>query len=185
MSARYTRVFVQFHLCITLAASLCLVACGGTNETFAPPPQRAPVQGIKLSPRILLDMGNAASSPKIVKDIDAGPPVTGWRWAGQDPTVRVRPLVSGNFRYHIEFAIAGQTFRDTGPVTVTFVVNDHVIGHMRCDLPGTRIFDAPVPAGLVHAMADNTVAAHVDKVWVSKLDNARLGMIVVRMGLTQ
>jgi hypothetical protein len=90
-----------------------------------------------------------------------------------------------NLVYTLDFSIADSTFKDTGPVTLTFFVNDRIIGTRRYTLPGTYHFEQPVPPNWVEAGKEATLAAEIDKVWVAPQDGAKLGFILSRIGLQQ
>lgn len=131
----------------------------------------------------MVDMSEAAAENHIVKDVLLGPTTAGWRWTMQNPTVTVRVQAAIGLKFHTEFTLPDATFRDTGPVTIRFFVNDHELAAQRYDSAGVKQFEAPVPPAYLHAGADNTLGAEIDKVWVSKHDGARLGFILSRIGL--
>jgi hypothetical protein len=70
-------------------------------------------------------------------------------------------------------------------VTVSFLVNDRVLDRARYNRAGSQHFEKPVPAGWVTAGQDITVGAEVDKLWISPENGTKLGMVLVRIGLTQ
>jgi hypothetical protein len=169
---------------VPVSLALALAGCQNMPEPYAPPVQRAPFENFRpYRVSRIVTMSDGDAEQHIVKDIGglAGP----WRWTGQRPTVRVTPRSNENLRYLIDFTIADSTFRETGPVTVSFFVNDRLLGSRRYTAPGDQHFEAPVPAEWVTPNAGTIVAAEVDKVWVAPADGARLGLILTRLGLTQ
>jgi hypothetical protein len=184
MRCCYTRCFMRTRYGLVVAVLLGLSACSESPTGTSPPPQRESEQPEQLAPVLMVDMNNPAANRAIVQDIPSTVAAS-WRWTLKRPTVRVHPPANGNYIYHIDFAIAENTFQATGPVTLTFFVNDHVIGKERYTTPGVKSFDAPVPAGVLHPGTDNLLSAEIDKVYVAPRDKAHLGFILVRMGLKQ
>jgi hypothetical protein len=160
-------------------------ACRNMPGPFAPPVQRQPLEDFRpYRMSAIVDMSDADAKTHLVQDIaTAGAPT--WRWTGKRPTVRVRMRSADNLRYTIDFALAEDGFRVTGPVTVSFLVNDQILDRARYSRPGAQHFEKAVPAGWVTAGQDVTVAAEVDELLTSPDDGAKLGIILSRIGLTQ
>jgi hypothetical protein len=160
-------------------------ACQNMPGPFAPPVQRQPPEDFRAyRMQEIVEMSDEAGPSHFVKDItglDAG----SWRWTGKQPTVRVRMRTAENLRYTIDFAIVEATLRATGPVSVSFLVNDHVLDRVRYTRAGAQHFEKAVPAGWTTAGQDVTVGAEVDKVWIPPQGGSGLGFILVRIGLTQ
>ncbi len=173
------------HHCLPVLA-LCLLttACVSQPEIYAPPEQRKPLdQEILVRTAPVLDMGDPSSERAFVTDIARGAQSSPWRWTNQRPTIKLMLKSTLNLHYHIEFTLPDVTFKETGPVNVTFFVNDQVLDKVRYDQPGAKVFDKPVPERLLKQMSENTLAAEIDKVWVSKDDGQKLGFILSRIGL--
>lgn len=118
-----------------------------------------------------------------VKDIPGG--IEGaWRWTAKRPTIKLRPKSNQGLKYVIEFAIPEVTLKQTGPVTLTFFVNDHVVDSMRYATHGNQRFEKPVPAEWITAEQDVLVGAEIDKVWIAPEDKAQLGFLLISLGLT-
>jgi hypothetical protein len=119
-----------------------------------------------------------------VADIMRGPQTQPWRWTMQRPAIKVRLKSARNFRYHIDLALPEATFKETGPVTITFLVNGERLDSVRYDTPGQKSFEKAIPDGMLKEMSDNILSAEIDKVWISP-DKTPLGFIVSRFGLLQ
>jgi hypothetical protein len=132
----------------------------------------------------MVDMSDPGVTPRLVRDIDDGPPAP-WRWTGPRPAVRIKIGYSRQMNYVIDFALPEVTFKDTGPVTVEFTVNDHVLNRVRYATPGSKHFEKAVPPDWLEPRSNVIVGAEIDPVWVSKLDGARLGFILTRIGLAE
>jgi hypothetical protein len=153
-------------------------------EPYAPPVQRQPFE--KFRPyRItrIVNMSDPDAPAHFVQDILGGE--GSWHWTLQKPTVKVHMRASENLTYTIDYSIADATLKDTGPVTISFYVNDHLLDQKRHDAAGQFHFEKAVPPDWVKTEGDTLVAAAIDKVWVSKGDGAHLGFILTRIGLTQ
>jgi hypothetical protein len=167
-----------------VGAALLLAACQPMPESYAPPIQRTPVEAFRpyrVSRVVMMSDGDA--DQRIVADI--GGPSGSWRWTGQRPTVKVVVKDTANVKYVIDFAVAEATFAQTGPVSITFRVNDQVLETVRYDKPGDYHFEKPVPAEWLKANEDILVAAELDKIFIAPEDGAKLGLILTRLGLTQ
>jgi hypothetical protein len=164
---------------------LALCACQSQPETYAPPVQRQPFENFRpyRSTRVV-NMSDGDAPARIVRDVDAG--LAGsWRWTGQHPTIRVPGGAVENLLYVIDFALPGVTFKDTGPVTLSFYVNDRLLDRVRYSGPGVQHFEKRVPDGWAQEDREATVGAEIDKVWTSPEDGKRLGFILTSIGLKQ
>jgi hypothetical protein len=119
----------------------------------------------------------------LVRDIP-GAVEGAWRWTGKRPTIKLRPKTKEQLKYTIDFAIPEVTFKETGPVTLTFFVNDHVVDSVRYTEQGNKHFEKPVPADWIPTDQDVQVGAEIDKVWIAPQDKAQLGFLLIRIGLT-
>jgi hypothetical protein len=112
-------------------------------------------------------------------------PTGGWSWTGKRPTVRVRLRGGRPVHYKFDFTIADATFKQTGPINVTFFVNDHTLQTVHYAMPGPQLFEQLVPAEWIDPKNEILVAAEIDKLWISPDDGTKLGLILTRMGLTE
>jgi len=177
------------RLGLTCAAALAnmvmISACQNMPGPFAPPVQRQPLADFRsYGMSVIVSMSDENAKEHFVQDITSLEAST-WRWTGKRPTVRVRMRSGEHLRYIIDFALVEATLQVTGPVTISFLVNNRVLDRARYDRAGPQHFEKPVPAGWVTAGQDVTVGAEIDKLWVSPDNGAKLGIILVRMGLTQ
>jgi hypothetical protein len=77
------------------------------------------------------------------------------------------------------------SLRETGPVNVTFLVNDRVLDRAHYSSSGDQHFETPIPEDWVTAGEDITVGAEVDKTTVDPQAGLKLGIVLVRIGITQ
>ena len=160
-----------------------LCGCGNLPEPYAPPAQRPFFEAAPEAAR-LLAMEDADAEGHFVRDISAELEANTWRGTGQRPTIRLRPASNQGLVYSIDFAIAGSTFEQTGPVTLSFFVNDHLLDRVRYAAPGPQRFQKPVPPEWLEPDENTTLAAEIDKVWTPpQPGGARLGFILIALGL--
>jgi hypothetical protein len=173
------------RLALACLAMLIASACRNVPAAFSPPVQRQPLEDFRpYGVSVVVNMSDEDAPTHFVKDITSVSAPT-WRWTGKRPTVRVRVRDSQNLRYSIDFALAEATLLKTGPVTVSFLVNDKVLDRVRYARAGNQHFEKPIPAGWITAGEDTTVGAEIDKLWISPNGGPNLGMILVRIGILQ
>jgi hypothetical protein len=170
---------------ILVAVALLQCACQNMPETYAPPIQRQPLEEFRpYHATRIVKMSDPDAELYIAKDIPGGAAEGSWRWTGRRPTIKLRPKSNEGLKYVIDFAIPEVTLKETGPVTLTFFVNDHVVGSMRCEKDGNQHFEKAVPAEWVPTGQDALVGAEIDKVWIAPADKAQLGFLLISLGLT-
>jgi len=173
------------RLAMACAAVLAESGCQNMPEPYAPPVQRQQLENfLPYRMQAIVNMSDEDARTHFVQDITSLETST-WRWTGKRPTVRVRARTTENLRYTIDFAIAEATLLATGPVTVTFLVNDRVLDRARYSRAGNQHFEKAIPPDWVTAGQDVTVGAEIDKLWAPPQKGPKLGMILVRMGITQ
>jgi hypothetical protein len=154
-------------------------------EPYAPPVQRQPFEDARPHRMSrIVNMADSDAPPHFVQDIAPGDPAP-WKWTNQKPIVKVVPRTNLHLHYTIDFSLPEVTFKVTGPVTMTFLVNEHVLEAVRYTASGEYHYEKDIPPEWVEPLKDTFLAASIDKVWVSPTDGARLGFILTRIGLTQ
>jgi hypothetical protein len=170
-----------------LLGAMCgiLCGCGNLPEPYAPPAQRPFFKAPPEAARIL-SMADAGVESHFVQDISADLQGNTWRWTGKRPTIRLHLNSKQRLVYSMDFAIAEPTFQQTGPVTLSLFVNDHLLGSVRYASPGRQRVERPVPEEWLEAGENATLAAEIDKVWTPPPPGGTpLGFILVALGLQQ
>jgi hypothetical protein len=157
-----------------------LCACDRVPE-FPVPDQRPPVAPAPMPGTRIVNMDDPGAQTLFVRDIS---PVlaSNWRWGFQRPAVRILVRTAEHQKYTIDLALPEITFKDTGPVTITFTVNDRVLDRVHYTTAGSHHFEKPVPAAWLDAGRDAILGAEVDRMWVAG-DGSRFGFILTRIGL--
>jgi hypothetical protein len=151
-------------------------------ETYAPPVQRQPFENFRpYRASRLINMGDGDTDSRIVRDISHHADGT-WRWTGQRPTVRLPEGSNKDVRYVIDFTVPRATFSQTGPVTLSFYVNGHVLDRIQYTSPGQQHFERAVPSDWLEDGKEAIVGAEIDKMYVAKDDDVRLGFILSAIG---
>jgi hypothetical protein len=173
------------RLGLVCAAVVTGTACRNMPGPFAPPVQRQPLEDFRpYRMSAIVGMSNEDSETHFVRDLLSLETPTS-RWTGKRPAVRVRMRSGENLRYTIDFALSETALLATGPVSVSFLLNDQVLDRVRYRRAGNQHFEKVVPAGWVTAGQDVTLGAEVDKLWTPPDGGPARGIILVRIGLTQ
>jgi hypothetical protein len=161
---------------------LLATACSRTPDIYQPPIQRKPLTGPEGHLGQFVNMSDLAADAFLVSDFSRTTEAGAWRWAYRHP--RMRFYVRGADRLHfvMDAGVAGNTFQDTGPVTLTIQINGHEFDKILYDKPGLRHYDKPVPVALLQPHSENFVSFETDKQWVSKEDGAVLSFVLGRAG---
>lgn len=165
--------------------SFALAGCGGDGAWFSVPQQHRGLAEASLPPAMAVDMASPDASDHILSGIYAPAPGVGWRWTEANPAVWVMLERVDRLRFTADFAIWDDGFKQTGPVTLNFLVNGHVVGTERYTTPGVKHFEAAVPEGWLSPLKRATAGIAIDKVYVSPTDHKRFGVILVRIGFAR
>ncbi len=168
------------------AATLMLAACKSIPDTYAPPVQRKPLEGPDdTALRSFVNMNDPEAEAYVVRDVSKTLESGTWRWTGPRPELRFSLSATANQKLRVDFAIAESTFRQTGPVTLTFTVNGNLLDKVRYVSHGEKRFEKPAPASWLRTDVHNYVSIEVDKPWVAPTERTRLGIILIRAGFVQ
>src|SRR5262249_39911692 len=158
---------------------------GCENVQDYPAPEQRPIfEGPAPRAARVVEMEGSRVETRMVRDIQ-GDMNTSWRWTLKRPAVRIPVRTNESLKYTIDFAIAGLTLKDTGPVTIVFTVNDHELGRERYATEGFKHFERAVPPEWVPNRQDAIVGAEIDKLWKAPADGAKFGFILSRIGLVK
>jgi hypothetical protein len=169
--------------CVWLCLPLLAAGCARQPQWYALPAQRNPAETAAyghLGRYIAMDNPNADAH--LVRDISHLLEAGAWRWAGEHPQMKFYLQRADNLKFSMDFSFTENTFRDTGPVTLTFLINGHLFDKVRYAQAGEQHFEKPVPNSLLLVGQDNLVAIEPDKIWTSKDDNLKFSFVLVRAG---
>ena len=167
-------------LLLTLLVS---AGCSRGPEWYAPPPQRTPSEASAFGRYI--DMNSPNADAHLLRDISHTVEGGVWRWAGQHPQMRFHVDTVSNLKFSLDFSIAEATFQETGPITLTFLINGRLLDKLQFARAGDHHYEKPVPESLLRVGQENLVEIEPDKVWTSKEDGARLSILLIRAGFVE
>lgn len=107
-----------------------------------------------------------------------------WRWTHEHPVLRFYLPQLGRANFSMAFALPEQTFRLTGPVTLTFSINGRTLDRARYDKPGEQQYTHDVPAEFLKPNGINQVAIDPDKV-AAPNPGEKLGFVLIRAGFAE
>jgi len=179
------KVHLRLYLPAALAAivggvvATSLTGCQNIPAPYAPPEQEPRFDDPAHWQRVI-HMDDVDAPDHFFRDI-ASHLDGAWRWGAKRPAVRIRALTSENLKYVVDLAVPEGTFRTTGPVNITFLVNGRALDRVRYDTPGEHTFEKSVPDGWIRTGEDTVLSAEIDKIFMD--GNTPRGFIVVSMGL--
>ena len=164
---------------------LALAGCARIPDSYAPPIQRQSPEDVAngLSYYIQMDMPEAPAH--LVSDVLPALEGGHWRWAMQHPVLRFRIPRTNGLKLRVDWTESEDTFKGTGPVTVKFFVEDHLLGEQRADKPENYVFEKPVPEAWLTTDRPVLVRMELDKLWTSPADGAKRGFILSKLGFVE
>lgn len=130
-------------------------------------------------------MNDPAAESYFVSDISPGLEAGSWRWVYRRPELKFYIEDDSNLKFEMDFAIPEVTLKETGPVTLSVLINEKLLGKFRYDTQGQKHLERKVPPGMLKPKAINHVVIEPDKVWIAKQDGAALGFILSGAGFSE
>jgi hypothetical protein len=171
---------------LAVVTVLTLSGCVNIPDSYAPPIQRKPLTAPQpggLSH--IINMNDPNVLAHIVRDISPNLEGGVFRWAYRRPEMRFALTSTTHLKFVMDFALPAANFEQTGPVTISFYVNDHLLDRVRYDTPGRKTFEKEVPAEWLRTDALTLVATEIDKMYVSPQDGTKLGFPIIRVGFIE
>lgn len=108
-----------------------------------------------------------------------------WRWTHKKPQVKL-PLVEGkNWKYVVDFSVPSVSLQKTGPVTISFLVNNRVLGSKAVEKDGRYQWEKDVPASWITPGKEVLIGAEIDKTMSVGEGVPALGFILTGIGLEE
>lgn len=160
---------------------LALCACEPPVISYPPPEQRHPGEGPPLDPSLMMvELHDVDAQSHYVKDILPGE--GWWRWTSTQPTVTLLVYTTKNLKFVVDFALYDAGMKQTGPVELTFAVNNHPLDKIRYDTPGVKHFEKPVPPEWLRTDVESLASVTIDKLFTAPEDGKQFGFILTRIG---
>jgi hypothetical protein len=171
-------------LSILLLAFLC--SCERFPQSYSPPEQRHPVEGSNPdAASMLVEMSDPDTTWHILKDIEPGAPGDQWCWTGRQPSVKILAATTQNLKLIVDFTLWPVAFQQTGPVVLSFMVNDRLLDKIRYTAPGEKHFEKLVPPDWLTTDVESIVSVSIDKLYTAPTDGIKFGFILSRIGFLQ
>jgi len=171
---------------VIIVAVAFLSSCERYPDSYPPPQQRHAVEGANPVPfSMMVDMSSPDADLHFVKDIEPGSAGDVWRWTGPEPTVKVLAVTTDKLKLSCDFALWDTAFHLTGPVEISFLLNDHLLEKVRYTSPGNKHFEKPIPPAWLKTDVESTVSASIDKPYIAPQDGKKFGFILVRIGFVR
>ncbi len=107
-----------------------------------------------------------------------------WRWALERPVMRFYLPALTQAKFTMAFVLPEQTFRLTGPVTLTCSINGHVLDRAHYKTAGEQQYTHEVPMEFLKLKAINIVAVEPDRV-AALNPGEKLSFLLIRAGFTE
>jgi hypothetical protein len=175
---------LRVALAVLLGA--CLTGCATAPEWYPIPPQREFIaRDVFGAVRFAIAMTDPNVNEHIVADIASAWEGNGWRWTGARPVLRFTLPKIEKLTFFARFTVAGATFVQTGPVTLSFFINDRLLGKVRYAAEGDQRYEKPVPSEWLRLDEPNQVVIEIDPPYVSPGDQTKLGVNLYELGFKQ
>ncbi len=162
-------------------ASLLLIGCTATPDSYPIPPQQPPVTAPEpYDLRSFFSMGDRRANAFLIDDV-RGLEANRWRWTGQSPHFRFPVFEATGMDAMIAFTIADATFRHTGPLRLEVSVNGHLVGRHIYPTSGDQTFRQPVPGEWLRVDAENDLQVHIENPWTDQ-SGITFGILVREAG---
>jgi hypothetical protein len=162
-----------------------LCSCERFPDSYPPPEQRHPMDGPNPDPStMVVNMSDPDAASHFVKDIQN---VGGgsWRWTDQQPTLKIITFTTDQVSLKVDFTLWPVALQQTGPVELSFFVNQRLLDKVRYTTPGYKHFQKLVPPDWLTTDVESTVSITIDKMFVGPEDGVRFGFILSSVGFVQ
>lgn len=181
---RYTRSFVRITRLIIAAALLALCGCHTPPDWYPLPLQRNAGKAATTPVATVVSMESLRAEHHIVGGIVTTEAGASWRWTTERPVLRFQLNDNHDLRFVADFVVAEATFKQTGPVTLRFLIDGKEFARQRYDQPGEKHFEAKLDPALLPVEKSFQVAIDIQPFFLSPIDGAKLGILLIRMGFT-
>lgn len=134
---------------------------------------------------MLLEMSSPDLAWHIVKDLEPGAVGDQWRWTDQQPTFKILAVTINDLKLSADFTLWPVAFEQTGPVELSFRVNDRPLDKIRYTSPGPKHFEKPIPPDWLATDVESTVSLAIDKLYTAPQDGKKFGFILSRIGFVR
>ncbi len=183
------RLTIYFRLvslrALVVIAAAGLLGCAREPQRYAPPLQRtlggfAPAAPLRMGSFVRFSDLNA--SAYVVDGIQPESQGGGWRWTNERPQLRFTLDRTDGWKFSAFFGFPEATMKQTGPVTVSVLINGRLLDRVRYAKPGDRLYEKPVPRAWLSTSNFNFVTLEIQPPFIAEADQAKLGCVLHRAG---
>ena len=170
------------RLLLFIAVLSFTISCSRPTESSAPPAQQQEAHA--ADPPTLgrfVTMEDPIIKEYIVADIVPAPLGSVWRWTQRNPTFRFRMKQLENLRFHADFTVQPTALKATGPVTISWMINDHLLAKETYSAEGFKKMEKSVPTEWLRSDVENIVSAEIDKLYTTP-EGDKFGFIISNLG---
>lgn len=162
--------------------ALAAASCTPSIE-YPPPAQKELAAGEERAgpANRLLRMSDPQLQQRIVADIGGGDSSSSWRWTNQHPRLKMS-VEAEPWLFHAGFTVPGVLLQRVGTVTLTFLVNGHVLGSRSYSKDGHYEFTEPISPEILQRADPVVFGFDVDPVYIAEGDGAKLGVLLETIG---
>jgi hypothetical protein len=166
-------------------ACVLLAGCGREPVYYALPPQHSPLAGEAPADfGEYVRMSDKRPEAYFVKHILKSEG-TDWRWTLEEPELRFALRSTANRRFRMQWRLHPLTFKETGPVTLEFYVNGHLLHREQYKEPGMYFSEKPVPAEWLRAGESTLVRIKVLNPWQTSEPGVLYGFVLHEAGFVE
>ena len=166
---------------LVVVAGIALSSCTEAPEYLRLPRQYAPTAQDDFIP----DAPMLVMGPTVIPEDDTTNGIlsndSDWPWSNEHPRFRCFVRDGGPWQFAMQFAVAGVTLKDTGPITISVSINDALFSKFVVSSDGRAEYVRDVPTGLLARGAVH-VGLTIQPFWTSPTDGQRLGILIHSIG---
>jgi hypothetical protein len=157
-------------------------SCNEKAPRYHVPQQYQPRTDMALPFIPLLTMGTVNAVDNTIEGILNDD--SDWVWSNDHPKFRCFLHGKARWEFYLNFATVNETMKDTGPVTITIVINGSRFSELTVTKAGQREYVHNVSAEIA---LDGLVEIEliINPYWTSPEDHARLGILVHSIGFRE
>jgi hypothetical protein len=129
-----------------------------------------------------LEMGHPEAPKHLLRDCMGTADKSPLIWTFEKPALLFHVSKGANTRFKMEFLVPPETFKKSGPFTMTVRLNGKPIGRQAIDVPEAHTFEAAIPMNILRDDGLALVETTLDKYYIAETDGQILGYLLGNAG---
>jgi hypothetical protein len=129
-----------------------------------------------------MTVSSADAYKYFVGEIIMCPPGSAFCWTQDSPELKFWLSSSRDRIFAVQFKLSSDTLKQTGPVVIDYFINDHFLERVRYAEEGDHTYRYAVPSRWLRTDDYTMVKMQIRNPYVSPLDGAKLGVLLVSAG---